>query len=468
VRGRSPRASTVIGGPRRQRSRPAIALASGGHGQTVDISTALQLLAVVVLVLGTAFFVAVEFALVAVDRSRMERLADAGDRRARIVVGLLRRLSFHLSGAQLGIIVTSVVLGFLAEPTVAEVLEPAIGRGASIVIALVLATVFTMVIGELVPKGVAIARPDRSALAIARAADLYGRLFGPLIRFLNNAANGTVRRLGIEPAEELTAVRSLQELEFLIRSSGEEGTLAPEAYSVLRRALRFEEKTAADALVPRVDVVAVPADGTVQELVDVAVETGRSRFPVVGADLDDVVGVVHVKDVYRLPFSARATTPLSTIAVEAWVVPESADLADLLVDFRRLGTHLAVVVDEYGGTAGVLTLEDVLEELVGEIDDEHDAPQLQPRLAVVLPAGTHELPGTLHPDEVADACGFRMPDGPYETLAGYVLDRLGRIPDPGDGFEDDGWRLEVVEMDRLRIATVRLVAPAVAEDEVVP
>jgi CBS domain containing-hemolysin-like protein len=159
---------------------------------------------------------------------------------------------------------------------------------------------------------------------------------------------------------------------------------------------------------------------------------------------------------------------VSTIAGEAWVVPESADLADLLADFRRLGTHLAVVVDEYGGTAGVLTLEDVLEELVGEIDDEHDAPLLQPRLAVVLPAGTHELPGTLHPDEVADACGFQMPDGPYETLAGFVLERLGRIPEPGDGFDDDGWHLEVVEMDRLRVASVRLVAPAVVDGEVVP
>ena len=427
-------------------------------GRLERIGTALQLVAVVLLVLGTAFFVAVEFALVAVDRPRIERLADEGDRTAKIVEGLLSRLSFHLSGAQLGITVTSVVLGFLAEPTVAELLEPALGRGPSIVTALVLATVFTMVVGELVPKALAIARPERTARVLAPVAAIYGRVFGPLIRFLNGAANAAVRRFGIEPVEELTSVRSLEELEFLIRSSGEEGTLAPEAYSLVRRALRFEDKTAADALVPRVDVVWIRADATVADLVELAVESGRSRFPVCGIDLDDVLGVVHVKDVYRLPFDERATTPVSTITIEAWVVPELAELADLLDGFRRLGTHLALVVDEYGGTAGVLTLEDVLEELVGEIDDEHDAPP--PRLSAVLPAGTHELPGTLHPDEVLDACGFDVPDGPYETLAGFVIERLGCIPEPGARFEHDGWELVVVEMDRLRVAGVRLTAPA--------
>jgi CBS domain containing-hemolysin-like protein len=415
-------------------------------------------LAVVVLVLGTSFFVAVEFALVAVDRARIDRQAAEGDRRAKVVAGLLSQLSFHLSGAQLGITITSVVLGFVAEPTVAELLEPAIGPTPSIVTALVLATVFQMVVGELVPKAIAIARPDRSARVLAPFAAVYGRLFGPLIRLFNGAANRAVRRFGIEPVDELTSVRSLEELEYLIRSSGEEGTLAPEAYSLVRRALRFEDKTAADALVPRVDVVWVDADASVADLVALAVETGRSRFPVCRNDLDDVLGVVHVKDVYRLPYDHRATTPVSEIAVDAWVVPEVAELGDLLDDFRRLGTHLALVVDEYGGTAGVLTLEDVLEELVGEIDDEHDA--APPRLSAVLPTGTHELPGTLHPDEVADACGFDVPEGPYETLAGFVVDRLGCIPEAGARFEHDGWHLEVVEMDRRRVALVRLSAPA--------
>jgi CBS domain containing-hemolysin-like protein len=332
-----------------------------------------------------------------------------------------------------------------------------VGRGPSIVVALLLATVFQMVIGELVPKGVAIARPERSARMLARPAAVYASLFGPLIRFFNGAANATVRRLGVDPAEELSSVRSLEELELLIESSSQGGELPREAFEVLRRAFRFGEKTAADALVPRVDVRWIAAEAPVEAVVELAVATGHSRFPVCRADLDDVVGIVHVKDVFGLPHEERRQAAVTTITVPAWVVPETADLTDLLTDFRRVGSHQAIVVDEYGGTAGILTLEDVLEELVGEIDDEYDpAP---PRLTNVLPAGEIELPGTLHPDEVAEACGFEIPEGPYETLAGFVLARLGRIPSVGDGFEAAGWRLEVTDMDRLRVAAVRLRAP---------
>ncbi|MGH9137938.1 MAG: hemolysin family protein [Acidimicrobiales bacterium] len=435
-------------------------MSASGYGAISEngrIETVVGLLAVVFLVLANAFFVAVEFALVAVDRPRIEGLADDGNRRARILLSLLRRLSFELSGAQLGITATSLVLGFVAEPTVADVIEPALGRAGSLVLALVLATVFQMVIGELVPKGLAIARPEPVGLALAAPAAIYSRLAGPLIKSFNTAANWTVRRFGIEPQEELASVRSLEELEYLIRSSGEEGQLAPEAYSLLRRTLRFGRKSAADALVPRIDVQWLSTDATVGELIARAIETGHSRFPICGGDLDQVVGVVHVKDAARLPYQERASTPVTAICGPAFVVPETADLADLLGDFREAASHLAIVVDEYGGTAGVLTLEDVLEELVGEIDDEYDpAP---PRLSTPLPAGAYELPGTLHIDEVREACGFVAPPGPYETLAGFVLAVLGRIPEPGDGLDQDGWRLEVAEMDRLRVAMVRLTAP---------
>jgi CBS domain containing-hemolysin-like protein len=417
---------------------------------------------VVVLVLGTAFFVAVEFALVAVDRARVNRRAAEGDRRGQQLAGLLRRLSLELSGAQLGITVTSVVLGFVAEPAVAALLPGSLSRGIRIAIALILATVFQMVVGELIPKGVAIARPEQTAWALTPAAVVYSRVFGPLIRLFNDAADWTTRRLGVEPAQELAAVRSLDELEYLIRSSGEGGTLNPESYSVLRRAMRFGSKTAADALVPRVDVAWLTTDATAADLVATSLRTGHSRFPVCRDDLDAVSGVVHVKDVYRVPYSRRATTDVAAIATEAFVVPETADLADLLVRFRQLGTHLAVVVDEYGGTAGVLTLEDVLEELVGEIEDEYD-PRPQP-LSRILPSGAFELPGTLHVDEVFEACGLRLPEGPYETLAGFVLARLGMIPLAGARLSWHGWTIEVAEMDRLRVATVRLVAPEDLEE----
>ena len=242
-------------------------------------------------------------------------------------------------------------------------------------------------------------------------------VLGPLIRFLNGAANWSVRRLGIEPQEELTSVRSLEELELLIRSSGEEGTLDPEALTLLTRSIRFGEKDAASALVPRRSVESIGVDDVVSTLAERAVATGHSRFPVVGADLDDVRGVVHVKDVYGVPYEERGERPIESLMVPAFVVPETRDLADLLVDLRRAGSHLALVVDEHGGTAGIITLEDVLEEIVGEIDDEHDRPT--PRLTRVQRPGEWLLDGTLHPDEVFDACGFSIPDAAVDAaLAG--------------------------------------------------
>lgn len=398
----------------------------------------------------------------AIDRDRVDLDAAAGSRRAKATAVALRRLSFNLSGAQLGITVTSLVVGFIAEPTIGSALEPMAERvvgeqrasGTAIVVALVLATIATMIIGELVPKSIAIARPRPTAYALAAPMLLVTRLLGPLISFLNGAANWTVRKLGIEPQEELTSVRSLEELELLIRSSGEEGTLEPEKLTLLTRSIRFGEKDAADALVPRRSVQTVAIDDVVSTLAEKAVATGHSRFPVVGADLDDVRGVVHVKDVYGVPYEERGTHPVERLMVPAFVVPETRDLADLLADLRRVGSHLAIVVDEHGGTAGIITLEDVLEEIVGEIDDEHDRPT--PELTRVQRAGEWLLDGTLHRDEVFDACGFSVPDGDYETLAGFVLDRLGRIPEAGEGFEHDGWDLEVVELDGHRVAAVRL------------
>jgi CBS domain containing-hemolysin-like protein len=429
--------------------------------------------AVLLLILATGFFVAIEFALVAIDRDRVELDVAAGSRGAKATSSALRRLSFHLSGAQLGITVTSLVVGFIAEPTIAAALDPlvsaAVGErrsgAVSITLALILATIVSMVLGELVPKSIAIARPRPTAYVLAGPMVVISRLLGPLITFLNGAANWTVRRFGIEPQEELTSVRSLQELELLIRSSGEEGTLEPEALTLLTRSIRFGEKDAADALVPRRSVSSVPIDETVQDLAEKAVATGHSRFPVIGVDLDDVRGVVHVKDVYGVPFAARATTPVERIMAPAFVVPETRDLADLLVDLRRRGSHLAVVVDEHGGTAGIITLEDILEEIVGEIDDEHDRPAH--RLTVVERGGEWLLDGSLHADEVFDACGFRIPEGDYETLAGFVLERLGRIPEVGEELAHDGWRLRVAARDHLRVATVWLrhePGPAAAEE----
>jgi CBS domain containing-hemolysin-like protein len=412
--------------------------------------------AVLVLLFANGVFVAAEFSFVAVDRPRVEAAAANGRPGARTVERIIHRLAFYLSGTQLGVTVTSLLLGFIAEPTVAHLFEPIVGRGLSIVLALILVTVGSMVLSELIPKNIAIARSAGVAYALARPIMLFATAFQPVIQFVNHTANATVRKLGIEPQEELAAVRGLDEYELLFRSSSEEGTIDADALNLLNRTLRFNDKTAADALVSRVQVKYTTPEVTVPELVALSLSTGFSRFPVCGTDLDDVVGVVHVKDTYRLPFEERETATVASVMHEPFFVPETRELSSLLRELRA-GGHLAVVVDEYGGTAGIITLEDVVEEIVGEIDDEYDRSAAS--LTRVLPTGTYELPGTLHPDEVREACGFDVPEGEYETLAGFVLDRLGRIPEVGDRFSHDDWLIEVVEMDRRRVALVRLTAP---------
>jgi CBS domain containing-hemolysin-like protein len=427
------------------------------------IETALGLVVVAVLIIANGAFVANEFALVAVDRARVSRHAEEGRAAARLTEKLLRRLSYHLSGAQLGITITSLVLGFIAEPTVARLLEPPIaavvgagsGRGVSIAVALALATTVQMVLGELVPKSLAITYPIGTAYFLAPIMRVYGLIVKPIVTLFNGCANWVVRRLGIEPQEELRSVRGLEELDLLFRSSSEEGTIDEESLNLLTRAVRFSEKSAVVALVPRLETIGVSVDETVADLAARAVTTGFSRFPVYAGDLDEIVGISHVKDAFAVPYEQRATTSVRSVMSDPLVVPETMQLSVLLVLLREQAAHLAVVVDEHGGTAGVITLEDVLEEIVGEIDDEHDRPA--PPLTRVQRPGEWVLGGGLHRDEVFDACGFELPDGPFETLAGFVLDSLGRIPAEGESFEHDDWTVVVREMDRLRVAEVLLV-----------
>ena len=425
----------------------------------------LGLIAVLLLIAATGFFVAAEFALVAIDRSRLEQKAQSGSRRAVAAIAVVRRLSFHLSGAQLGVTLSSLMLGFVAEPTLVRAFRgPATslfgGRAAetiAVAVALTVATVGSMVLGELIPKGLVLARPMRATLYLAGPLRIFSIAFGPLIAFANGVANRIVRLFGVEPREELTAARSPEELQALVRASGEGGGLDSEEVTLLSRSLRFGTKTAEDAMVPRRDVVSLPRDATVADLTRVAIATGHSRFPVIGVDLDEVVGVVHAKDVFRLPHADRATAALGPLISPLVAVPEYRPLSKLLGDLQGRGTHLALVVDEYGGTAGIITVEDLLEEIVGEIADEYDAPEVS--LTVLGPGGSMNLSGGLRPDEVADSVGFRMPDGPYGTLAGFVLHRLGHIPVEGEWFSEEGWLLRVSTMDRHRIATVSILGP---------
>jgi CBS domain containing-hemolysin-like protein len=425
------------------------------------------LLAVVALTLGTAVAVASEFSLTALERSQVDgHVAQVGDRRARAIARAHRQLSFQLSGCQLAITLTTLVTGYIAEPAVASVIRPGLSAlglsagaaaGLATTLALVLATVLSMVFGELVPKNLAIAEPLRTARAVVWLQAGFARALRWLIAALNAAANAIVRRLGVQPAEELRSARSPGELGSLVRASGRHGTLDAATAGLMDRSLRFTERVAEDLMTPRTRVSTLAGDDTLADLVAHASRTGISRFPVCD-DPDTVLGVVHVKQAFAVPGPARATTALRGRMQRVPTVPQSLDGDALMTTLRGSGLQLAVVVDEYGGVAGIVTLEDVLEEILGDVRDEHDRDGDDGGAQGVRRHGrdTWIVSGLLRADEVDDAVGFAVPPGDYETLAGLVLARLGRIPAVGDDVVVDGWRLTVVRRDRNRIAELRL------------
>lgn len=420
----------------------------------------------VLLIAANALFVAAEFSLVTVERGEVEQRAAAGDRGADSVLAGLRSLSTQLSGAQLGITVTSLLVGFLAEPSLAALIGPGLGAaglpavavdGVSLALALVLATGFQMILGELVPKNIAIALPFRTASMVVPFQRMFTRVTGPLLRFLNGNANWLLRRLGIEPQEELASARSPQELGSLVRRSADAGTLERPMATLLERSLSFGERSAGDVLTPRGQVLFIEARTTVEDVVELSRTSGHSRFPVTGrGGSDEILGVVSLRLCLRVPEEDRAGTDAATVMDPPVVVPESIDLDDLLVVLRTQA-HLALVVDEYGGTAGVVTLEDLIEELVGEVEDEHDAHESR---VVRRDDGSLELTGLLRPDELRELGIPADDDSDYDTLGGLVVDLLGRIARTGDQVDLDGWNLRVSLMDGMRVDLVEATRPA--------
>jgi CBS domain containing-hemolysin-like protein len=436
----------------------------------------LLLLVAVVLSLACGAFVAAEFSLTTVERSELERAVERGERGAAGALKAVRNLTFQLSGAQLGITVTNLVVGMLAEPSIAKLLAgpmQALGlsRQAASSVALVvgtaLSTVFLMVVGELVPKNWAISAPLAMAKRVGTPQRLFSAAFRPFITQLNNTANRVVRRFGIEPAEELASARGPQELAALARHSAKEGALEPDTAELFVRTLNLADLTAENVMTPRVQVIALEAQATCEDVANATRATGLSRFPVYRGSLDSVVGTAHVKDVLAVPAERRARVPVSELMREPLLVPESLTV-DRLLDRLSGKRTMAVVIDEYGGTAGVATLEDIVEEVVGEVRDEHD-PHETPDLA---PAGTDEdgravysADGAARIDQLARV-GLKAPDGPYETLAGLVATELGRIPAVGDIVHVAGWRMDVVDASGRRAARVLLHAPLDDEKEV--
>ena len=394
---------------------------------------------VVLLIAANALFVAAEFALVTVDRSSVERRADDGDRRAGSLLAATRSLSTQLSGAQLGITITSLVVGFIAEPSIAALLRGPIGlaglsdaatAATAFTMAFVLATGAQMVFGELVPKNWAIAEPMRVGRAVAGFQRGFTMVTRPLIRVLNGMANAILRAVGIEPAEELASARSPAELASLAARSAERGTLQAGTAELLTRSIEFGDRRAADVMTPRPRVHFVRAEEPVSAVLGLVTATGHARFPVIEGGVDDVIGMVNFKHAVAVPVDDRSRTPVRSVVRDLPAVPATIELDPLLRVLRRSGPQMALVVDEYGGTDGIVTLEDLVEEIVGEIEDEQDRPIGRAR---ELADGGWSLSGLLRPDEVEDITGLRLPDAEEsDSLGGLVTEHRGRLPAVGD------------------------------------
>jgi CBS domain containing-hemolysin-like protein len=419
------------------------------------------------LTIGTGLFVASEFALVNLDRADLESRREKGETRLGLTIEGLKITSTHLSSAQLGITLTTLLTGYTMEPAISSLLaEPlrSIGvaegliRPVGAITAVVVATLLSMIVGELVPKNFALALPRQTAKVVMPFQTAFTWLFRPAIAVLNGSANRLLRAMGIEPKEELSGARSAEELSSLVRRSASAGLLEQDTATLLGRTLRFSEHDASDVMTPRPRVAAVQRLEPAEAVIELARQTGFSRFPVYDENLDDVVGLVHVKQAVAVPREKRDQVPASALQSEALRVPETMKLDLLLGELRGRGYQMAVVVDEYGGTAGVATLEDLVEELVGEVSDEHD----RTRAGVVRRGEFVSFPGMLRPDELLDRTGIQVPeDGAYETVAGYVMSVLGRIPVVGDEVDVEGGTFRVQRLDGRRIDRIQF-TPATA------
>ncbi|WP_309106503.1 hemolysin family protein [Arthrobacter sp.] len=419
----------------------------------------LLLIAGFLLILGTGFFVAVEFSLVALDQSTVQRAVDSGDTGAIPLLKCLKSLSTQLSSCQLGITLTTLLTGYVMEPSVGTLLEvplaalglaPAAVASLSLVLAMAFATLLSMLIGELVPKNMAIALSLPVGKALARPQLVFTAIFKPAIVVLNGFSNRVLNIFGLEAKEEISGARTPAELASLVRRSADMGTLDAGTANFVARTLNFSGRSAADVMTPRIRVETIAADQPVTDILEAARRTGYSRFPVIGDSPDDIRGLVHVKKAIAVPSTRRKKLEAGAIMTDVLRVPETIHLDALLAELREGNMQLAVVLDEYGGTAGIATLEDLVEEIVGEVSDEHD--KVRPGL-LQSASGDWYFPGLLRPDELSEQIpGLSVPDeSAYETVAGYVMSQLGRIASVGDTVDVDGGTLTVTRMDGRRI-----------------
>lgn len=426
------------------------------------------------LTIGTGLFVASEFSMVNLERSELEARRERGERGLSNTIRALSKTSTHLSGAQLGITLTTMLTGFLVEPALTSLLSPELSKlgishelleGLSLAIAMLIATLFSTLIGELVPKKLALSIPLQVNKFVVGFQLAFTWIFGWMIYILNKVGNAIVRSFGIEPKEELSSSRTAEELTSLVRRSASTGALDAQTATLLTKTLALSQLVAADVMTPRPRMQSLSKDSSLSELIDLSIRTGHSRFPIVDGSSDDILGVAHVKQAAAVPREKRGEVPVTAIMVEAPRVPETMRLESLMVELRAKGLQLAIVVDEYGGTAGLTTLEDLIEELVGELDDEHD----RAKAGITRGANSSVLfPGMIRPDELREMAIKVPADRAYETVAGFLMAELGRIPSVGDEVNIEDGVLRIERMDGRRVDRVRFTPtdlPAGVSDE---
>ena len=417
----------------------------------------------VLLTVGTGFFVASEFALVSLDRADLEARRDAGENGFSLAIRALKLTSTHLSSAQLGITITTLLTGWLMEPAIGRLLSPMLWAwgltagvvdAVSLVVAIAIATMLSMIVGELAPKNLALAIPRRVITIVAPFQLAFTWLFSPFVAFLVHMSNLIVRALGIEPKEELSSARTAEELASAVRHSLMHGTMEEDTATLLGKALSFTNHQAQDIMTPRTRVATIRVGDSADDVIALTRKTGYSRFPVIDEDADDIVGIVHVKHAVAVPRERRAEVPVGALQGEALRVPETMHLDVLLGELRQGGYQMSIVVDEYGGTAGIATLEDLIEELIGEVSDEHD----RTKADVVKTGNTVTFPASLRPDELRERADIDVPDdGPWETVGGFLLSEWGYIPEVGAILDACGGQFVVERMDGRRIDRVRFI-----------
>jgi CBS domain containing-hemolysin-like protein len=430
-------------------------------------SLGLRLLAVIVLIAANAFFVAAEFALVAARRTRIEALIRRGDRKAKTVQKALHDLYRQLSAAQLGITVASILLGYVAEDTVAHLfrdwfaaLPPALSfltrGGVASVVAVAVITFLHVVIGEQAPKAWAITYPEGTSRWVAAPLIFFSWITRPFTDLLNWSANGIVRLMGIKSTTpEHDRVHSPEEIRMLVQQSRKTGGLGAADARMLEGVFEFSEKNAREVMTPRTDMIALPAGLILTEAADAVAAAGRSRYPVHGESLDDIVGTVHAKDILRGLRAGNAAT-LKDIARPAFFVPGTREVEDVLTDMKRQKVHLAIVLDEFGGTAGLVTMEDLLEEIVGPIYDEYERPATAAPKGAAGGGGTPVIAGGTEIRDVNRQFGLNLDDADYTTIGGLLFGTLGRLPKVGDRVTVGGAAFEIVEMDGRRVGKTRV------------